>query len=453
MKLKMSNRLQIFENGNNFYIYNSVFGNFLETDEATLDLLRSFENGKDVKEDSKITDLMKRGFLLESIKDEYAILKEGHKEFLQNVKSGKLLRKLQLMVTTGCNMACKYCYEDRTGGKMDSIKKGNMSFQVAKKAIDGFLDIVEENKQEKAFVRYFGGEPLLNWDVIERSSEYISYINSKTKVVQLINTNGTLMTEEIAKHLGEHKFEVDLSLDAPNENNDKTRVYKNCKGTFEEICKAGDLLLKHDVETEISATLTDYNIDQLKQFIDFIDNKGFEVLEINTIIYDDTKLCTASIGERVNNLIAAKEYARERGVELKGKWIKLYQRVKNGALNYCGRLGEQFSVTKEGEIYPCSGLSIKLGTINDLKSIFLTDEYEKLSMRIVGNIPACLNCEIEGMCVGGCPGSADYLGSAEEYNPEYTECEFRKAIVKAQIGDEFKEEDPCYQSITKNYFA
>jgi len=449
----MSERLRIIEKDNNIFIYNTVFGNLYKTDPKTLRFLQSFSKPKLADENKLVKELKRRMFLIEEGKDEYSILKSGHKEFLRYIKTGKLLRKLQLMTTMGCNLNCRYCYENRTCTKTDSFEKSTMKFEVAKKAIDGFMDIVEKNKQPKVFVRYFGGEPLLNWPLIKKASEYIADMNPKTKVVQLINTNGTLMTDEIAAHLGKNKFEVDLSLDAPSAINDKTRTYKSGKGTFKDILRAGELLLKYNVNTEVSATLSDYNINLLKKFIDFVKEKGFDQLEVNTIIYDDTKLCTASIKERIIKLIEAKRYAEKMGVKLKGKWIKLYQRTKNGALNYCGRLGEQFSVTADGEVYPCSGLNIKLGTVDDLKSIFATKEYENIAMRIIGNIPGCLNCEIEGMCVGGCPGSANYLGSSGVYSPELNECEFRKAIIKAQIGDEFIGEDQSYQSMTKNYFS
>jgi len=451
-KMKMADRLKIVEKNGDVFIYNTVFGNLYRTDRDTLKFLQSFSEPKLVDENEQpIKNLRERVFLVEEGKNEYSMLKDGHEKFIKNLKEGKFLRKLQLMVSTRCNLQCTHCYEARTGPA--DAEEGNMDFSVAKKALTNFFDIVNNTGQEKVFIRYFGGEPLRNWKVVKDSSEYIKELETKPEVVQAINTNGTLVTNEIAKYLGENRFDVDLSLEAPNELNDKIRVYRGGRGTFKDVDEKIDVLIRHNVNPEISAQLNDYNINHLDDFVDYLKNKGVKKFEVNTLICDNNNLCSAPVSEKVKKLVELKRYAENQGVHLAGKWIRLYNHTLDGTLNYCSRQGEQLSVNPSGDVFSCSGLSIKLGTIDDMRSILSSKEYEEMSMRIVGNIPGCRNCEVEGMCVGGCRASGIYSGNNEKYAPEFGECEFRKEIVNAQIGDKIEREDPAYKSLTARHFT
>ena len=455
----MSNRLNVKRIGGEFWVYNSIFGNLTKLDGKQMDLLESLVECGEVIEDEQVKDLLEKRFLLREDEDEYSIIRSGYSDFLERVRSGAYLRKLQLVVSTKCNLACDYCYETRVGSeemnKSDS-KKENMIFETAKQAVDGFFGIVNEHRQPKVFIRFFGGEPLINWRLIKQVCEYVKTIDTDAEIVYFLNTNGTLVREEMAEYMSKNNFEVDVSLDAPNTINDKYRVFKGkCRrrGTFDKVDEALTILSKHGVSVEVSTQLNNDNMGLMREFVDYVKQMDFD-FEINTLICDDKGLCTAPIEERVARLMETKEYAEKQGVKIAGKWIRLYRHTIDGTLNYCSRYGEQFSVNPSGIVYPCSGLDTELGTVDAMRSILGNVDYLNLSMRIIGKIPGCRDCEIEGMCAGGCLASAKYQNpEAKEFPIEYKECDFKRAIVNAQIGTPIEREDPAYKSLIKDWLV
>ena len=159
------------------------------------------------------------------------------KKFVQ--KTG--LKSLILTVTEDCNLRCKYCaYSGNYVYRREHSKK-YMSFEVAKKAIDYYFSQVNQgikyNPFKKVLVTFYGGEPLLNFNLIKKC---VSYINTNYDNIDLdysITTNGTLLSEKIIQWLLEHDFYLHISLDGPEEEHDRCRVYENGKGTFNDVMK------------------------------------------------------------------------------------------------------------------------------------------------------------------------------------------------------------------------
>ncbi len=149
---------------------------------------------------------------------------------------------LILSVTEDCNFRCKYCiysdYYEYTRG----YSKNYMEFSIAKKAIDLYFSLLRMgmryNPLRRPQIGFYGGEPLLNFELIKKSVEYVErkYGYFKTCYYNL-TTNGSLLDKEKADWLIQHNFSIAVSLDGPEEEHDRNRVYINGKGTFKDIMK------------------------------------------------------------------------------------------------------------------------------------------------------------------------------------------------------------------------
>lgn len=180
-----------------------------------------------------------------------------------------------LEVTERCNLRCKYCvYNDH--GAFRTYGSRDMSFDVAKKAIDH----INPQRGEKVNIAFYGGEPLLNFDLIKKCIEYSQSHITNAPVTYAMTTNCVLMTRELAKYFASIEgFFITVSLDGPMKYHDKNRVFQNGNGSFERTM-AG---LRNIVEALGSNVNTRLNInmviddasckkmDEIQEFIDSID--------------------------------------------------------------------------------------------------------------------------------------------------------------------------------------
>ena len=140
-----------------------------------------------------------------------------------------ILRKLILNISNSCNLQCEYCYAN--GGNYHS-KDGLMDSATAKDAIDKFIYMFKEIQ----YVQFFGGEPLLNYQLMEYVCEYITNLYKTEKIHIMpqfgIVTNGTIINDDILRILSVYNIAVTISCDGPREINDKLRVNKNHEGVY-----------------------------------------------------------------------------------------------------------------------------------------------------------------------------------------------------------------------------
>lgn len=163
---------------------------------------------------------------------------EDVQDYLLNRANG--FKQLILEVTTKCNFRCRYCcysdfYKDnRTHGLT------NMSWETAKKAIDYYISnfylVYKRNPLLPATIGFYGGEPLINFRLIQKIVEYLKS-TYKYNVNYNITVNGSLFTKEVQDFLVEHNFAILVSLDGDKQTHDRNRVKIDGTGTFDEIIK------------------------------------------------------------------------------------------------------------------------------------------------------------------------------------------------------------------------
>lgn len=160
----------------------------------------------------------------------------------------RMFKSLILIATHDCNLRCKYCaysgkyFYNRTHANL------KMNIATAQKAIN-LLKIPEKYKKinKTFFINFYGGESLLNFDLIRFCKEYADQRKQQTgeKFAFVIETNGTLLIPEVADFLAKSNIFCAISLDGPKEIHDKYRVYKNGKSSYDTIIKNLHYLKRH----------------------------------------------------------------------------------------------------------------------------------------------------------------------------------------------------------------
>ena len=207
-------------------------------------------------------------------KDDFFDEKEISQENVRKTIFMSGLQQLILEVTSACNFRCKYCVFGGNYELMRSHQTTNMSWETAKKAIDYYFEMFkvaeEYNYIRIPTVNFYGGEPLLNYALIKQCVLYINAHYSQFKPNYSMTTNGSLLNDEIIDFINTYKINVMVSLDGPEEEHDRNRIYKNGKGTFRDVYKNIIKLSKKIGKPVFTNCVYDWesNIEQISNFYD-----------------------------------------------------------------------------------------------------------------------------------------------------------------------------------------
>ncbi|OON93642.1 MAG: hypothetical protein ATN31_05665 [Candidatus Epulonipiscioides saccharophilum] len=140
------------------------------------------------------------------------------------------IKHISLELTERCNLRCKYCiyHEDQCGFR--NFGMTDMSFEVAKKAID----ILKLSNESTVYLSFYGGEPLLKFNLLQECIQYCTETLHNKTIIYNMTTNATLISEDIAKYLMNiENFSITISLDGPKMIHDKNRIFSIGEGSFD----------------------------------------------------------------------------------------------------------------------------------------------------------------------------------------------------------------------------
>ncbi|HHT57737.1 radical SAM protein [Herbinix luporum] len=237
--------------------------------------------------------------------------------------------QLAIEVTSQCNFRCKYCvFSGRYSGQRIH-KTDNMSLETAKKSIDLYLRYIEEakdyNPNRRPVISFYGGEPLLNFDLIKQCVEYAKSLYDE-QIYFSVTTNGSLLTDDIIDFLVKEKFSTIVSLDGYKENHDRNRVNASGHGTFDFVMKNIKKLYEKQKTPVFLSTVFDYKTDFQKMEEFFRENPQVVELTINGV---------NSFGTDYFNQFTKEDYIffNKSLEELKESFIVDVQEGKNHNLN------------------------------------------------------------------------------------------------------------------------
>lgn len=278
-KIKDFKRLcRVFKTRRKFYFYDVGTGKIFEISKDMYSIIEELiegKNAKDVLSSHNEVGVSNLSELKNTIDTENIlqapILEDFVKPNVRNVISSER-QQLILEVTESCNMRCKYCYYNENGGGYRTFGSKFMTFEIAKAAIDEFLKTTE---RDDVSISFYGGEPLLNYKLIKNCIEYINNNYPNKKILYAMTTNGTLITDSIAKFFSKlPNVLITISLDGPKEMHDKYRVFTNGKGTYDNTIRGIEKLVKNFGTRageclSINTVLPEYDEEDLDRIDDY----------------------------------------------------------------------------------------------------------------------------------------------------------------------------------------
>ncbi|MBE6956725.1 MAG: thioether cross-link-forming SCIFF peptide maturase [Ruminococcaceae bacterium] len=352
-------------------------------------------------------------------------------------RSGNVVKALCLHVAHTCNLNCSYCFASQ--GKYHG-QRALMSFEVGKQALDFLMD--NSGTRHNLEVDFFGGEPLMNWDVVKQLVAYARSVEKERgkNFRFTLTTNGVLIDDDVIEFANREMSNVVLSLDGRKEIHDATRVDFAGNGSYERIVPKFQQLVasRGGKGYYMRGTFTHQNPDFTKDVLHMAD-LGFTELSMEPVVAapDDPMALTPADIEVVKDQyeILAKEMLRR---EEEGRPLTFYHYMidlTEGPCVYkrisgCGSGTEYMAVTPWGDLYPCHQFvgeeEYKLGDVwNGVTNDALREEFRACNAYAR---PECKDCWAKLYCSGGCAANAYHASGSIRgiYEPG---CElFRKRI-------------------------
>ncbi len=351
------------------------------------------------------------------------------------------VKSLCLNVAHDCNLKCAYCFASQGDFGQE---KCLMSLETAKAAIDFLIE--NSGTRKNLEVDFFGGEPLLNFELVKGTVEYARKIEKDcSKNFRFtLTTNGVLLTEDIIKYINTEMSNIVLSIDGRKHINDRMRYFANGKGCYDLIIPKYKALLteRGDKEYYVRGTYTRFNLDFADDVIHLF-NEGFNQISIEPAVTKE--LYNYSIRESdLPNIFSEYEKLAKLIIDIKnrGEAINFFHfmlDLEEGPcafkrLRGCSCGNEYLAITPEGDIYPCHqfiGIDEWLMG-NVVKKQFDTGIKEKLSSVNVYSKSECSDCWAKFYCSGGCNAN-NYLCRGDVLLPHKITCEIEKKRIECAL--------------------
>lgn len=387
---------------------------------------------------------------LDEVLSDILELKESGKLFTEDQYADKAfdfknrhteIKALCLHVAHTCNLNCTYCFAAQ--GKYHG-ERALMSFETGKRALDFLVE--NSGKRRNLEVDFFGGEPLMNFEVVKQLVAYARSIEDKCgKHFRFtLTTNGVLLDDEVTEFANRECHNVVLSLDGRKEVHDRLRKTINGKGSYDTIVPKFQKFVKArgDKGYYVRGTFTHNNTDFTNDIFHMAD-LGFTELSMEPVVcapgeeYALTEEDLPVLFEQYE--ILAKEMLRR---EREGRPFTFYHYMLDltgGPCIYkrisgCGSGTEYLAVTPWGELYPCHQFvgdpKYSMGNIWDgVTNKALQDEFKLCNAYAR---PDCKDCWAKLYCSGGCAANA-YHATGSITGTYHYGCELFKKRIECAI--------------------
>lgn len=345
--------------------------------------------------------------------------------------SPKQIQAMYLILTTDCNMSCTYCLYANKFSESLNKKRLPMSIKTAVKAIDLFASITEKNDRGGGNyweqITFYGGEPLLNFDCLEKSVLYLKKLQAKGRIWPnmnlVVNTNGLLINDQIAVFAAKNNLEIQISIDGLFAEHDAQRLSSDNLGTFKRVEKALKILHNFEVNFTPLITLTSQNTENLPDLLQWL-YLNFQIKQygVNLLMHTKGDINNEYPVKAAQAMIKANQIAKKLGINDDG-FESTWQSFSESSLSLqsCGA-GKKITIFPEGEIHTCQALEQSgITFLSHLPNFSTsTDCWQTWSQRSRFNNSTCFDCPILGACGGGCASSAYHAyGDINAIDPNY----------------------------------
>ncbi len=353
-----------------------------------------------------------------------------------------VIKAMCLNMTHDCNLRCEYCFASQ--GTYNG-EKAFLSFETGKKAFDYLVK--NSGNRKNLEVDFFGGEPLMNFDVIKKLVDYGRSLEKEyNKHFRFtVTTNGVLLDEEKMDYINENMDNVVLSIDGRKETNDRMRKTINKKGSYDLIVDNYKRFISKRGSKDYFArgTYTSNNLD-FSEDVKHMRELGFDKISVEPVVAKDEEKYALK-KEHVDILKKEYEKLAEYYIESYKSKDRRFQffhfniELEGGPCIYkrsigCGAGTEYVAVTPSGDLYPCHQFvgneEFIIGNVEEgITSRALADKFKNVS---VNDKPACRDCWAKYFCSGGCHANA-YNFNKDFTVPYDVGCELEKKRIECAI--------------------
>ena len=351
------------------------------------------------------------------IRDESLFSEDIYEDFVLDFKKRKtVVKALCLHVAHDCNLACKYCFAEE--GEYHG-RRAIMSYEVGRQALDFLIE--HSGNRRNLEVDFFGGEPLMNWEVVKK---LVAYGRSREEECGkqfrfTLTTNGVLLDDDVTDFCSREMANVVLSVDGRREVNDRMRPFRNGNGSsydlimpkFKEFARR-----RGDKTYYVRGTFTHWNTDFSKDVLSLAD-EGFTQISVEPVVapadepYAIREEDVPILLEEYDRL--AREIVKR---DREGKHFNFFHfmiDLEGGPcvakrLAGCGSGTEYLAVTPWGDLYPCHQFvgqeDFLMGNVWD--GVLRTDIRDEFKLCNVYAKPKCRECFARYYCSGGCAANA-----------------------------------------------
>lgn len=417
-----------------FYLFDVESNNLFRVDELSFSLV----NGLSLEKFS-LQEINEAKHELEELKNNGLLFTESCNDL--DIEKSRFIKSMCLHLSHDCNLRCKYCFADE--GAYHG-KREHMPLATALASID-FL-IAHSGNIKNLEVDFFGGEPLMNFEVLK---ETVSYAKEQAKTYNKIfkfttTTNGILLDKQVSDYLNEEMDNVVLSLDGRKDVHDRARPTANGKGSFDIILDKFKYFrrIRKDKSYFLRGTFTKDNLDFCEDVLFMADN--FDQVSVEPVVLpEDHKMAISEqdlpiLFQQYEKL--ALEYVKRRRIP--EKWFGFFHfniDLQNGPcikkrLMGCGAGCSYCAVTPDGNVYPCHQFagekSFVLGNVFDK---VLDDKKRNIFFDSTLNTkPTCKTCWAKYQCSGGCAANAIHF-CGDINKPYALACELLKKRLECAL--------------------
>ena len=376
------------------------------------------------------------------IDEESLFTKDTYENYIMDFKKRPtVVKALCLHIAHDCNLACQYCFAEE--GEYHG-RKALMSFEVGKKALD-FL-IANSGNRRNLEVDFFGGEPLMNWQVVK---DLVAYGREQEKLHDknfrfTLTTNGVLLNDEIMEFCNKEMANVVLSIDGRKEVHDKMRPFRKGAGSYDLIVPKFQKFAesRHQDKYYVRGTFTHYNPDFSADVLHLAD-LGFKQISVEPVVaekeepYAITEEDLPKLFEEYDKLAAEMVRRHKEGDDF--NFFHFMIDLEGGPcvakrLSGCGSGTEYLAVTPWGDFYPCHQFvgneKFLLGNVDEgIKNTEIRDEFKCCNVYAKEK---CRKCFARFYCSGGCAANA-YNFSGDICGAYDIGCELQKKRIECAI--------------------
>ncbi|MBP0958758.1 MAG: thioether cross-link-forming SCIFF peptide maturase [Oscillospiraceae bacterium] len=351
------------------------------------------------------------------------------------------VKAMCLLISQDCNLRCEYCFAE-TGDF--GMGRSLMSLETGKKAIDFLLE--KSGNRENLELDFFGGEPLMNFDVVK---EIVKYAREREKKYGknfrfTVTTNGLLLTDDKIDFINKEMSNVVLSIDGRKCVNDRMRHRVDGTGCYDTIVEKFRKTVdaRGDKEYYVRGTYTKYNLD-FSEDVFHLYEQGFDQISVEPVVAPETAPYALTEKE-LPAIFAEYDKLAERLLEndKNGKHFNFFHFMLDldqgpcaiKRLRGCGCGNEYVAISPNGDIYPCHQFvgidEWKMGNLNEETFDYKIKDY--FASAHIYTKEECKKCWAKFYCSGGCNAN-NYIYAGDVHNAYKMSCEIEKKRLECAI--------------------